>query len=214
MLRLTFCHNSSRRLTDNLPALQQAGWEAQQFWRLVRKCCSELRLSSPPGCRNVSRCKRPHHGASRPGGEISARHATLPRELIRPCDTLALPSHWPADHVTGSDWWRVTSDQLHQIWPGCCSWGQQQHTMLSTPRKIHSRIGCVLRLPHHIWHTHNCQKWWNFLSWQQWSKGTHHVVHKVHKLMTGVLNPPSQVPIGAAPKTARWTFCCQVAPII
>ena len=110
----------------------------------MRKCCSELRLSSPPGCRNVSRCKRPHHGASRPGGEISARHATLPRELIRPCDTLALPSHWSADHVTGSDWWRVTSDQLHQIWPGCCSWGQQQqqqhYALHSTQNPLQDRL--------------------------------------------------------------------------
>ena len=40
-VRLTFCHNSLRRLTDNLPALHQAGGEPQQFWRLVRKCCSE-----------------------------------------------------------------------------------------------------------------------------------------------------------------------------
>ena len=143
-VRLTFCHNSLRRLTDNRRALHQAGGEPWQFWRLVRKCCSEpasLFSSGVATCLGASG----RTTTSRPGGEISARHATRPRELIRPCDTLSLPSHWPADHVTGCDWLRVTSDQLHQIWPGCCSWGQQQHYALhfySTQNPLKESAAC------------------------------------------------------------------------
>ena len=123
-LQLTLCHSPLRLFTDNRPALQQAAGEPKGFGGWCVNAARSLRLSSPPVSQRVS-VQGGRTTTSRPGGEISARHAARPRKLICPCDTLALPSHWSADHVTGCDWWRVTSDQLHQIWPGC-SWGQQQ----------------------------------------------------------------------------------------
>ena len=123
--------------------MQQAAEEPKGFGGWCVNAARSLRLSSPPVSQRVS-VQGGRTTTSRPGGEISARHAARPRNLICPCDTLALPSHWSADHVTGCDWWRVTSDQLHQIWPGCCSWGQQQqqqhYALHSTQNPLPDRL--------------------------------------------------------------------------
>ena len=136
-LQFTFCHNRLRLLTDSSRAQHQSAVEPDGFGGWCVNAARSVRLSSPPVSQRVS-VQGGRTTTSRPGGEISARHVARLRKLICPRDKLSLASHWPVDHVTGCDWRRVTSGQLHQIWPGC-SWGHpatatttRSSTMFST----------------------------------------------------------------------------------
>ena len=130
------------------PPWHQTPGEPKGFGGWCVSATRSASLLSGARCRNVSRCKPHHHLHSRPGGEISARHGARPRELICQCDTLALASHWSVDHVTGSDWWRVTSGQLHQIWPGC-SWASSSSSTLCSPLLLQDSTTISLAAPSH-----------------------------------------------------------------
>ena len=146
--QVTLSHNPSLPLTDTWPPWHQTPGEPKGFGGWCVSAARSASLLSGARCRNVSRCKPHHHLHSRPGGEISARHGARPRELICQCDTLALASHWSVDHVTGSDWWRVTSGQLHQIWPGC-SWASSSSSTLCSPLLLQDSTTISLAAPSH-----------------------------------------------------------------